>query len=181
VALEVGAAPEQVRFALARKPGVQVVAGAPLFSTVRQALTAALSGAVVLTWLLLLATGLMVSALYSAQLVERRRELGLLLAVGARRRQVVRLILAEAALTTGLGGFVGVVLGGALLLLFRRSLGFYFESARVPFAWPEPPTIALYALGGVALACGVGLAGALVPAWRASGREPYELVRTEGN
>src|SRR5262249_3513151 len=128
VRLGSGARPEEVRFAIASKPGVKVVAGSTLFTSVRQTLTALLWGALFVTALLLLASVLMVSVLFSAILAERRRELGLLLAIGARRRQVVRMVLAEAALTTGLGGLCGLGLGGGLLLLFQRSLGYYFET-----------------------------------------------------
>jgi putative ABC transport system permease protein len=181
VRLKVGAAPEQVRFALARIPAVKVVAGTGLYTSVRQGLTAVLGGAVALTLLMLLAAVLMVSALYSALLAERRRELGLLLAIGTRRRQLVRLILVEAMLTTSLGGVCGIVLGGGLLLLLERSLGFYLESVNVPLVRPAPVVVGVYALGGVVLACCVGLLGALVPAWRVSRRDPYELARTEGH
>jgi len=181
VRLAVGANPDQVRFALAGMPQVKVVAGSPLTTSVRQTLTAVLGGAVVLTSLMLLAAVLMVGAVYSAVLSERRRELGLLLAIGTRRPQLVRLILAEAMLVTSLGGAAGIVLGTGFLLLCRRSLGFTFESLGVPFAWPSPAAVALHALGGVALAAGVGLLGACLPAWRVSRQEPYQLVRTEGN
>lgn len=181
VRLETGATPEKVRFSLARRPDVKVVAGQFLFTSVRQTLTAVLSGAVVLTLLMLLAALLMVSALYSALLTERRRELGLLLALGTTRRQLMRMVLVEAMLSTSLGGVCGVVLGGGLLLLCRRSLGYYFESVAVPFIWPSLSATALAAAAGVFLAAAVGLLGAFVPAWRVRDREPYALVRTEGH
>jgi putative ABC transport system permease protein len=177
VRLDVGATPEQVRFAIARMPGVKVVAGTSLFTSVRQVLTALLEGAVVFTALVLLVTVLSVGVMFSAILAERRAELGLLLAVGTRRRQLVRLILAEAAIVTTLGGLGGLLLGGGLLLLFRRSLGYYFETVGVPFLWPPSSVLALYALGCALLAAGVGLVGAAAPAWRASRQDPYDLVR----
>jgi putative ABC transport system permease protein len=177
VRLDVGATPEQVRFAIAQVPDVKVVAGTSLFTSVRQVLTALLQGAVAFTALVLLVTVLSVGVMFSAILAERRAELGLLLAVGTRRRQLMRLILAEAVLVTTLGGLGGLLLGGGLLLLFQRSLGYYFETVGVPFLWPPPSVLALYALGCGLLAAGVGLAGAATPAWRASRQEPYELVR----
>jgi putative ABC transport system permease protein len=181
VRLQVGARPEPIRFALARIPEIKVVAGPGLHTTIRQGLTAVLGGAVALAALLLLAAILMVSALYSALLAERRRELGLLLAVGTRPRQLVRLILAEATLATSLGGVCGLILGLGLLLLLRRSLGYSLESLNAPLVPPGVATVGLYALAGVAVASAVGLLGALVPAWRVSKREPYDLVRSEGH
>ena len=180
VRLAVDATPDEVRFALAGRPDVKVVAGASLYTSVRQMLTAVLGATAALTLFVVVAAALMVSALYSAVLVERRRELGLLLAVGTRPRQLLRLILAEAFMVTALGGVGGLTLGGAVLLLFQRSLGHVFERLAIPFVWPGPAWLALYALGGLALAACVGPVGAFVPAWRVSRRDPYELVRAEG-
>ena len=101
--------------------------------------------------------------------VERSREIGPLLALGCRRRHVVRLFLAEAAVATGLGGLLGVALGAGFLLVFRRSVGYYLETIRVGFAWPPIETTAAAAVACILLAAGVGLLGAAVPAWRAGG------------
>jgi putative ABC transport system permease protein len=177
VRLAVGARPEQVRFAIAGIPGVKVVAGTSVFTSVRQVLTALLEGAVAFTGLVLLVTMLSVGVMFSAILTERRGELGLLLAIGTRRRQLLRLILGEAVIVTTLGGLGGLLLGAGLLLAFQRSLGYWFETVGVPFRWPAPSVLALYALGCGLLAAVVGLVGAAVPAWRASRHEPFELIR----
>ena len=55
-----------------------------------------------------------------------------------------------------------------------------FETVNVAFGWPPAGTVAVYGAGCVAAAAVVGLLGAALPAWQASGREPYELVRGEG-
>jgi len=178
IRLDVGATPEEVRFAVAQMPDVKVVAGTSLFTSVRQVLTALLQSAVVLTVLVLFVTVLSVGVMFSAIIAERRAELGLLLALGTLRRQLVRLILAEAMIVTTLGGLGGLLLGAGLLLLFRRSLGYYFETVDVPVLWPAPGVVALTALGCGLVATCVGLVGAAVPAWRASRQEPYELVRS---
>jgi len=180
VRLRVGATPEQFRFAAARLTGVQVVAGNGLNTTVRQGMSTILNGAVLFTALTLLTTALMVGALYTGLLAERRRELGLLLAVGMRPGQVLRLTLVEAALTTGLGGACGVLLGAAGLVLFQRSLGYYFESYQVPFALPATSDLAVTGVVSVLLCCAVGVLGALLPAWQTGRHEPYDLVRGEG-
>ncbi|AGA25846.1 ABC transporter permease [Singulisphaera acidiphila] len=180
VRLKVGATPEQFRFAAARRPEVQVVAGNGLSTSVRQALLLVLGGSVLFSSLILLTMALMVGALYTGLLNERRRELGLLLAVGMRPLQVVRLILAEAALTTGLGGISGVVLGAGGLVLFERSIGYQFQQYKIPFVLPGPA--ALIVMGGVSivLCSAVGVAGAVFPAWCAGRAEPYALIRGEG-
>ena len=65
----------------------------------------------------------MVCVLFSAIVAERRSELGLLKAIGARRRQIVGLMVIEAMIVTGAGGLIGVVFGELLLRLFARSAG----------------------------------------------------------
>jgi putative ABC transport system permease protein len=180
IRLAVGATPEQLRFAAARFPEVQVIAGNGLNTSVRQGLDTALDGVIIFTALALVTTALMIGALYTGVLTERKRELGLLLAVGMQPRQLVRLILAEVTLTTGLGGVCGVLVGAAALVLFRRSLGHAFASQQVPFLLPAVTELVATGLVSVLLCCGVGLAGALLPAWRAVRREPYESIHGEG-
>lgn len=180
IELEVGATPEQVRFAIAKSPGVKVGTGGSVLTSARQGLTALFAGVAVLLALLLLGCVVMVSVLYSAIIAERHREVGLLRAMGARCLQVVRLFVVEAALTTGLGGFCGIVLGGSLLLGFRRSLGYYFQTLNVPFLWPTSDVVAVLAGVCVVLAAGVGVLGAFLPALRAGRQEPYTLIQAEG-
>lgn len=180
IQLDVGATPEAVRFAIAKHPEIKVVeAGSPITST-RQALTALFGGTLALALIMLLGIALMLSVVFSAIIVERRQELGLLRAIGAKKRQVGRMIVGESALVTGLGGLVGVALGVVLLGIYRRSLIFHFEIINVPFVWPTVGSTLLAAVGCVLLAALVGVLGALYPAWRTGRQEPYDLIRLEG-
>lgn len=178
--LELDATPEAVRFAIARNPEVKVVAGGSLVTSVRQGLTALFGGTMALAVLMLLSTGLVVGVVFSAIVAERRRELGLLRVIGAKRGQIARLLLVESMVATGLGGLAGVVLGVALLRLYRRSLVFYFDMLNVPFVWPTLGSTTLVAIACLLAAVLVGGLGALYPAWRASRQEPYELIRVDG-
>ena len=176
-----GATPEQVRFAVAGRGGVKVVSGSSPATSIRRGSSVLLGSVLLLAAVFLLSSGLLVGLLFSAIIAERSREVGILMALGSRRRHVVRLFLAEAAITTGLGGVLGVGLGAGLLVMFRRSVGYYFETVQVRFAWPPLEMIAATAVACVVLATGVGLLGVAVPAWHAGRREPYELMRGEAN
>jgi putative ABC transport system permease protein len=171
------ARPEEVRFALAGMKDIKVISGAPVVTSVRQFLSMLLAGVLILTALMLLATLFQISVLYSAVLAERRQELGLLLALGSRRGQVTRMVLAEAGLMTGLGGLGGLLLGAVLLIVFHHTLWRYLETLNVSLAWPSSAAIGVVALGCLAAAAAVGPLGAALPARRLCRRDPYDLAR----
>lgn len=180
VELAPGAPPLQARFAiLSSLKGIKVVTGDTTMSGIRQGLAALLDGILALTVLMFASMALMVSVLFSAIVTERRAELGLLKSIGARRSQIVGMMVIEAVIATGVGGALGVVLGFLAMRLYERSLVYYLENMGVPFAWLATPQVVAFALGAIALSSIIGALGALTPAWRASRRDPYDLVRGE--
>jgi len=171
----------QARFAiLSTLKGVKVVTGDSSLSGIRQGLAALLAGILALMVLMFFSTALMVSVLFSAIITERRVELGLLKAIGARRSQVIGMMVIEAVIATGVGGLLGVVLGVLVMRFYERSLIYYLENVGVPFVWLDTPRTVAFAAGAIVLACVIGALGVLYPAWRASRRDPYDLVRGEG-
>ncbi|TAJ93105.1 MAG: ABC transporter permease [Reyranella sp.] len=181
VELAPGATPLQARFAiLSTLKGVKVVTGDSTMSGIRQGLAALLNGILALMVLMFASTALMVSVLFSAIVTERRGELGLLKAIGARRGQIVGMMVTEAVIATGAGGLLGVALGVLVMRLYERSLVYYLENIGVPFVWLDGPRIVVVAAAAVVMASIIGALGSLYPAWRASRRDPYDLVRGEG-
>jgi len=176
-----GATTQQVRFAaLANFPGIKIVSGESMLTSIRQGLAALLNGVLGLMVIMFVSTALMVSVLFSAIITERRRELGLLKAIGARRGQIIGVLLIEAALATTLGGLMGCVLGVLLMRIYEHSLVYYLDRMGIPFVWLNTATTGLIALACIVLASLIGVAGALYPAWRASRQESYDLIRSEG-
>jgi putative ABC transport system permease protein len=181
VELSPGATAMQARFAiLSALKGAKVVSGDTSLGGIRQGLAALLDGILALMALMFASSALMVSVLFSAIVTERRRELGLLRAIGARRAQVLGMMVTEAVLTTGLGGLLGVVLGVLAMRLFERSLVYYLDRVGVPFLWLDTPHTVAFAVGAIAAASAIGAAAVLYPAERASRRDAYDLVRSEG-
>ena len=113
--------------------------------------------------LLLGAVGLYGVMSYSVS--QRKRELGLRMALGARASDLLRSVIAEGLLLTG----VGVALGAGAALLLTRLLGdlLYRTSPRDPRAFEIAVVV-------IAL---VSLAASLVPAWRASRTDPVRALR----
>ncbi len=70
--------------------------------------------------------------------LERRREIGILKAMGLKRREVLRLFLAEGALMGGLGSLIGAALGLGLCYLFSIH-GIDFSDAMGSLNFPIDP------------------------------------------
>ncbi|MGL5809319.1 MAG: ABC transporter permease [Nocardioides sp.] len=112
---------------------------------------------------------------FSILVAQRSRELALYRAMGASRGQVLRSVLAEAALLGVVGSTLGLLLGiglaTALKLLFE-NFGLDLSGQALIF---EPSTIvASYAVGIV-----VTILAALFPAWRTGRIAPVQAMRDD--
>jgi putative ABC transport system permease protein len=171
-----GARMEDIKFAIAQLPNVRIVEGNATVTASRQALDSLFIGASVFAVLELTALMIVVSLVFSAIVQERFRELGVLRAMGAWPSQIMVIVIAEASIVTGFGGLAGLALGSALLLIFARSLGFYFDLLNVPFPWPPFPALAAIAATTLGFSAVLGLAGAFLPAWRTRSLDPFSLI-----
>lgn len=99
---------------------------------------------------------------------ERTREIGMLRAVGASRRQVRRIVRWEAVITALIGGILGCVVGLGLAVLFIQPL----EGLRL--AIPVGQIVVLIFLAGVA-----GVLAAVWPARRAAKLDVLEALAYE--
>jgi putative ABC transport system permease protein len=99
---------------------------------------------------------------------ERTSEIGLVRALGASRRQVQALFLAEAAALAGLGGVAGVVLGLGVGAALRLA---------VPGLPVETPV--RFVVAGLVVSVATGLVSGVAPARRAALLDPIEALRAE--
>jgi putative ABC transport system permease protein len=97
---------------------------------------------------------------------ERTSEVGLLKAVGARRRQILAIFLIEAAILSTTGGLVGLALGTGLV-----ELG----NALYPVVHAATPWWAVIAV--LALSLGTGILFGVLPAWRAARLDPVASLQ----
>jgi len=131
----------------------------------------------VLTAVLVIGNILMITAIFSSIVNERRRELGLLRAIGATRYGVFQLVEAEALTLTAMGSLLGIVVGAVLLRAFTRTIGYNLELLNIPFLWPSLAEIGVLAAAIVCLSMLVGTIGAAYPAIVGSRMDPYDSIR----
>jgi ABC-type antimicrobial peptide transport system permease subunit len=106
---------------------------------------------------------------------ERRREIGVLKAIGARDRDVLRLFLVEAGVLGALGGLVGTVLGMGLASAVGLVVNGYLRSQGLVGVHPELPlSIAVASVVGAGLLAVVAGAPPARRAARLSAREAVE-------
>jgi ABC-type antimicrobial peptide transport system permease subunit len=134
-------------------------------SLLRERLMATLSGFFGGLAALLATVGLYGVVAYSV--ARRRNEIGIRMALGADRRQIVRMVMREAGMLVAAGVVVGLLLAvaaarAATALLFGLSPG-------------DPLTLAT-AAGGLGL---IAMLASYLPALRASRLEPTEALREE--
>jgi putative ABC transport system permease protein len=117
--------------------------------------------------LALLVGGIGIMNIMLVSVTERTREIGVRMALGARRSRILSQFLVESVALSGLGGLVGVLAGGALAIGARELWG-------IPASIPAWAVIVSLASAG-----GAGLLFGIYPAARASKLDPVEAMRTE--
>ena len=126
---------------------------------------------------LAVATLAIVNTLVMAVL-ERRREIGVMKAIGASDGDVKKLFFTEAAAMGLFGGLLGVVLGFAIGKAINIGTGFYLQRHQLPAepVWILPPWLIGAAIG---FSIVVSLLAGLYPASRAARLDPVQTLKYE--
>ncbi len=116
----------------------------------------------------LLVGGVGIVTIMTISVAERTSEIGLLVALGARRRTILGLFLGEAVALAAIGGVFGLVIGAGLAQL----VGIFVPALPVTTPWH-------FVLVAEVLAVAIGLAAGVLPARKAARLDAVEALRAE--
>lgn len=133
-------------------------------SVITGLLTALLAGIAAIS---LVVGGIGIMNIMLVTVTERTKEIGLLKAIGARRRDILMQFLVESVVLTLVGGIVGMSLGIGLAFIITTL-------ANIPFVL-SPSAVAL----AVGVSSAVGIVFGYYPARKAAGMNPIDALRYE--
>jgi putative ABC transport system permease protein len=115
----------------------------------------------------LLVGGIVVMNIMLVSVTERTKEIGIRMAIGARRDNILFQFLIESSTISGLGGLIGIVLG--IILAKGVSAATGFPSSVEPFS----------VLMALVMSTSIGLFFGIYPANKAAKLNPVEALRSE--
>lgn len=105
---------------------------------------------------------------------ERTKEIGILKAVGAKRKDIISIFLIESVIIGFAGGLIGVILGSGL----AWSVQYIIPRSR-PLFYIQPTVTLLLIFFGLLFAAGVGGLAGYFPARRGANLRPVQALRYE--
>ena len=129
----------------------------------------------------LLVGGIGIMNIMLVSVTERTREIGIRMAIGARKRDIIGQFLVEAAVVSCFGGIIGIVLGCFLsailgnLLLMQQMSSSYMPTIE---QFTVLPSLGLI-LGAFLFSALIGIIFGLYPANKASNLQPVDALRTQ--
>ena len=129
----------------------------------------------------LLVGGIGIMNIMLVSVTERTREIGIRMAIGARKRDIIGQFLVEAAVVSCFGGIIGIVLGCFVsailgnLLLMQQMSNSYMPTIE---QFTVLPSLGLI-LGAFLFSALIGIIFGLYPANKASNLQPVDALRTQ--
>jgi putative ABC transport system permease protein len=115
-------------------------------------------------------------ALVSSMVInERRREIGILRAMGGTKRFIFKLFFTEALALAAIGGVIGIFASFILIYSFQNLIALTLQ---IPFLWPTIGETLSEAGLALSIVISIGAIASLYPATTNSRLEPYEAIRS---
>ncbi len=158
----------------AAMPEVDAVPAAELFGSYGTQISGVLRTLVVVIVLTVVLSLALMAVIFWMSVHDRRRQIGVLRALGATQRYVLLAYMTEAGLLALAGGLVGAALAAVVMYLFRNLL---VSALGFPILLPSLLSLIGLIVVGLLIALAVAAAAAFVPAYRASRQEPAVSMR----
>jgi putative ABC transport system permease protein len=155
-------------------PGAVAVPAAQMFGSYGSQISGVLRTMLVVVALTVVLSLALMAVVFWMAVHERRRQIGVLRALGATQSFVLVSYMTEAVLLALVGGLVGTVLASVGLYLFRNLL---VSSLGFPFLFPSLGGLLALICAGLLIALVVVALAAFIPALRASREEPAVSMR----
>ncbi len=155
--------------------GVKALVSDTVISTVRKQLAGLIKAILAISVILWFIVLLIMAFAFYMIVNERRREIGLLRAMGANRGHIASIFLVEASLLSAAGGVAGVALGYGLLFSFKNLMLHYLK---LPYLFPSTPELMILTIGALIISLATGLVAALLPSLAVLTVEPYDAIRS---
>jgi putative ABC transport system permease protein len=114
----------------------------------------------------LMVGGIGIMNIMLVSVAERRQEIGIRMAIGAKPIHILEMFLIESVLLTGLGGFLGVLVGLGISFVFAVISGWKFHFYFLPVFL------------GFMISLFIGILSGIYPAFRASKLDPIKALQT---
>jgi putative ABC transport system permease protein len=165
---------EVARAITAAVPEVQAVPAAEMFASYGSQISGVLRTLLVIVVLTVVLSLALMAVVFWMSVHDRRRQIGVLRALGATQRFVLTAYMTEAALLAAAGGLAGAILAAVAMYLFRNLL---VTQLGFPILLPSLLSLLGLVIIGLLIALAVAAVAALIPALRASRQEPAVSMR----
>lgn len=110
---------------------------------------------------------------FTTLVMERKTEVGIFRALGARKTDIFKLVVVEAVAISLAGGLIGLVAGA---ILFWQAKSFLAANTALPFLGTGLGTAVIFALECLLVALLAGIVASAYPAYRCAGLDPARAI-----
>ena len=122
----------------------------------------------------LIVSSIMIGILTYVSVVERTKEIGILRAIGARKKDITRIFIAEAGLIGFISGAVGVIVSSSLALPISKTIAKALKIDNFSAGLDIKSAVGLILLSVI-----LTLIASVIPSRMAAKKDPVEALRTE--
>ncbi len=163
------AATASTQSTLGRKSDIQAVPPSDVFDRLMELFATVKQTLILITGIAIVAGVLTTMNTMTMAVYERKKEIGILRALGSTKRNVFRLFVTESLLLSLVGGVVGLVFGFVATQFLPKTSGFGLEAT--------PQFSFVYVVICMLVAVVVGVASSLYPAMSAARTQPIKTLR----